>query len=51
MLKDARCCRQCGIAGGEQVPPSPLDWWYYLTIFEKPNLINRDDIGPKNEQC
>ena len=25
-------CRQCGIAGGEQVPPSPLGW--YLFIFK-----------------
>ena len=23
-----RCCRQCGVAGGEQVPPAPLGWYY-----------------------
>ena len=25
-----RCCRRCGVAGGERVPPAPLGW--YLTI-------------------
>ena len=22
-----RCCRRCGIAGGERVPPAPLGWY------------------------
>ena len=23
-----RCCRRCGVAGGERVPPSPLGWYF-----------------------
>ena len=21
------CCRRCGVAGGERVPPAPLGWY------------------------
>ena len=23
-----RCCRRCGVAGGERVPPAPLGWYW-----------------------
>ena len=25
-----RCCRRCGVAGGERVPPAPLGWYSNL---------------------
>ena len=28
MLQAVRCCRPCGVAGGERVPPAPLGWYY-----------------------
>ena len=31
-----RCCRQCGVAGGERVPPMPLSWYFYYLLFEIP---------------
>ena len=35
MIKRAvRCCRRCGVAGGERVPPAPLGWY-----LEKKHLI------------
>ena len=28
-------CRQCGVAGGERVPPSPLGWYFLDIIVRK----------------
>ena len=28
ILQAVRFCRQCGVAGGERVPPSPLGWYF-----------------------
>ena len=27
VLQAVRCCRWCGVAGGERVPPAPLGWY------------------------
>ena len=27
-----RCCRRCGVAGSERVPPAPLGWYFRYTI-------------------
>ena len=28
-----RCCRRCGVAGGERVPPAPLGWYFFRCRF------------------
>ena len=32
-LQAVQCCRRCGIAGGEQVPPSPSRWQSSINKF------------------
>ena len=32
-----RCCRRCGVAGGERVPPAPLGW--YFILYRSENLV------------
>ena len=34
MLQAVQCCRWCGVAGGEQVPPLPLGWYFLLVIIK-----------------
>ena len=40
-----RCCRRCGFAGGEPVPPAPLGW-YFSSIFGL-WVLSRLDSGPR----
>ena len=29
-----RCCRQCGVAGGEPVPLAPLGWYFVINSIK-----------------
>ena len=35
VLQAVWCCRQCGVAGGEQVPHLPLGWYLFLFLLLK----------------
>ena len=41
------CCRRCGVAGGERVPPAPLGW-YFDCYSDWPSLILQGTKNCKN---